>query len=76
MLNYNLDSVQAANKLVQLCEKYHEDMDIDIVHGRQVIDGRSLLGVFSLIWHFVTVNPIGTNNEKIKEFEKELKDTK
>lgn len=43
MLNYNLDSVQAANKLVHLCEKYHEDMDIDIVHGRQVIDGRSLL---------------------------------
>ena len=47
MLNYNIDSVQSAEKLIRLCEKYHDDMDIDIMHGRAVVDGCSLLGVTS-----------------------------
>ena len=47
MLNYNLDSLQSAEKLVRLCEKYRDEMelDIDIICGRQTVDGRSLLGL-------------------------------
>lgn len=76
MLNYNLDSVQAANKLVQLCEKYHEDMDIDIVHGRYIIDGCSMLGVHSLIGHIVSIEP-QTDDENLKsEFGEELEKIK
>lgn len=74
MLNYNIDSVQSAEKLIRLCEKYRDEMelDIDIIYGRQTIDGCSLLGVASLIGKFVTVSTIGRDKEKIKRFEEEL----
>ena len=74
MLNYNLDSVQSAEKLVRLCEKYRDEMelDIDVIYGRQTVDGCSLLGVTSLIGHFVTVNPIGRDKDKIHRFAEEL----
>ena len=32
MLNYNIDSVQSAEKLIRLCEKYHDDT---IIKGEQ-----------------------------------------
>ena len=76
MLNYNLDSVQSAEKLIRLCEKYHDDMDIDIIHGRTVVDGCSLLGVTSLIGKFVSINPIGRNKETIYRFADELESIK
>lgn len=74
MLNYNIDSVKSAEKLIRLCEKYRDEMelDIDIIYGRQTIDGCSLLGVASLIGKFVTVSTIGRDKEKIKRFEEEL----
>lgn len=72
MLNYNIDSVQSAEKLIRLCEKYHDDMDIDIMHGRTVVVGCSLLGVTSLIGRFVTVVPNATDKEMIHRFEEEL----
>lgn len=72
MLNYNIDSVQSAEKLIRLCEKYHDDMDIDIMHGRTVVDGCSLLGVTSLIGHFVTVKPNGKDENAVQMFAEEL----
>lgn len=70
MLNYNLDSVQSAERLIRLCEKYRDDigLDIDIIHGRQTVDGCSLLGVTSLIGKFVSVVPVGRNEDVIKLF--------
>ena len=78
MLNYNLDSLQSAEKLVRLCEKYRDEMelDIDVIYGRQTVDGCSLLGVTSLIGHFVTVNPIGRDKDKIQRFAEELEKIK
>lgn len=78
MLNYNLDSVQSAEKLVRLCEKYRDEMelDIDVIYGRQTVDGCSLLGVTSLIGHFVTVNPIGRDKDKIQRFAEALETVK
>lgn len=78
MLNYNLDSLQSAEKLVRLCEKYRDEMelDIDVIYGRQTVDGCSLLGVTSLIGHFVTVIPIGRDKDKIQQFAEELETVK
>ena len=78
MLNYNLDSVQSAEKLVRLCEKYRDEMelDIDVIYGRQTVDGCSLLGVTSLIGHFVTVSPIARDKDKIQRFAEELETIK
>lgn len=74
MLNYNLDSVQSAERLIRLCEKYRDDigLDIDIIHGRQTVDGCSLLGVTSLIGHFVTVKPNGKDENAVQRFSEEL----
>lgn len=74
MLNYNLDSVQSAERLIRLCEKYRDDigLDIDIIHGRQTVDGCSLLGVISLIGRFVTVVPNTTDKEMLQKFAEEL----
>lgn len=76
MLNYNLDSVQSAKNLVHLCEKYHDDMSIDVIHGRQTVDGCSLLGVASLVGNFVCINPIGDNREQMMKFAEELESMK
>ena len=72
MLSFNIDSRESAEKLIRLCEKYRDDMDIDIMHGRTVVDGCSLLGVTSLIGRFVTVVPNTTDTEMLQKFEEEL----
>ena len=78
MLNYNLDSVQSAEKLVRLCEKYRDEveLDIDVIYGRQTVDGCSLLGVTSLIGNFVSINPVEKDKEKICKFETDLEGIK
>lgn len=57
MLSYNLDSFESAKKLIGLCEKYKDQMDIDVICGRYIIDACSVLGVHSLIGHMVSLEP-------------------
>ena len=78
MLNYNLDSVQSAERLIRLCEKYRDDvgLDVDIIHGRQTIDGCSFLGVTSMIGKFVGVVPVGRDKDAIQGFTEELEKIK
>ena len=66
MLSFNIDSKESAEKLIRLCEKYRDDTEVDVSYGRQTVDGRSLLGVMSLIGHFVTVKP-QTDDKRIAE---------
>mgnify|MGYP001856867900 CR=1 FL=1 len=72
MLSFNLDSKESAEKLIRLCEKYRDDVEVDVICGRQTVDGRSLLGVISLIGHFVTVKPNGKDENAVQRFSKEL----
>lgn len=74
MLSFNLNTKEAATSLVHLCEKYRDELelDVDIIHGRQTVDGCSILGVISLIGNFVTVSPIGRDKEKIHRFSEDL----
>lgn len=76
MLNYNLDSIQSAEKLVKLCERYRDITDIDVNCGRHSIDGRSLMGAISLIGNFVTVNPQTDDQDIIRKFEIDLEGIK
>ena len=66
MLNFNLNSRSAAEKLIRLCEFYKDVMSVDVVCGRQILDGCSMLGVVSLIGNFVTVIP-NSDDENIKK---------
>lgn len=76
MLSFNIDSGEAAEKLVRLCEKYHDRMDIDVIHGRYIIDGCSLLGVHSLIGHMVSVDPQTDNKNLVERFGEDLEKIK
>lgn len=72
MLSFNIDSKESAEKLIRLCEKYRDDTEIDVSYGRQTVDGRSLLGVMSLIGHFVTVKPQTDNKSIVERFSEDL----
>lgn len=76
MLSFNLDSRESAEKLIRLCEKYRDDTEVDVICGRQTVDGRSLLGVMSLIGHFVTVKPQTDNEDVINKFSDDLEGMK
>ena len=72
MLSFNIDSKESAEKLIRLCEKYRDDTEIDVICGRQTVDGRSLLGVISLIGHFVTVKPQTDDKNIVERFSEDL----
>ena len=72
MLSFNIDSRESAEKLIRLCEKYRDDAEVDVTCGRQTVDGRSLLGVMSLIGHFVTVKPQTDDKNIVERFSEDL----
>lgn len=72
MLSFNIDSMKSAEKLIHLCEKYHDKMEVDVIHGRYIIDGCSMLGVHSLLGHTVTLEPQTDDKNLVEQFEKEL----
>lgn len=74
MLNYNLDSMEAAGKLTRMCEKYKGHMEIDVICGRQIIDAYSILGVYSLIGHIVALEPQSNETELLAQFQEDLKE--
>lgn len=76
MLSFNIDSRESAEKLIRLCDKYRDDTEVDVICGRQTVDGRSLLGVMSLIGHFVTVKPQTDNEDVINKFSDDLEGMK
>ena len=74
MLNYNLDSMEAAGKLTRMCEKYKGQMEIDVICGRQIIDAYSVLGVHSLIGHIVSLVPQTDDTSVLVQFQEDLKE--
>ena len=65
MIFLNLETLDKANKLVKICEKY--DIDFDVLYGRYIIDGKSVLGVTSLIGHIIKIVP-NTNDILLLEY--------
>ena len=60
-----LNTVDNVKKFVLECEKY--EGDIDVRQGRYVVDGKSMLGLYSLnLIEPVTVTMDGTDDEKMK----------
>ena len=76
MLSFNLDSKESAEKLIRLCEKYRDDVEVEVIHGNQTVNGCSLLVVFSLIGKFVGINTYSGDENKIQSFEEELEKIK
>ena len=72
MFNYSIDSFDSPGKLLRLCEKYHDKMEIDVLCGRYIIDGCSTLGVHSLVGHTVSFELGTDDNDVIKRFGEDL----
>ncbi len=62
-MKFKLATFEQAGKLVDFCNKFAED--IDIKHGRYVIDAKSILGVMGLVRNEVEIN-IVTDDENIR----------
>ena len=76
MLSYNIDSIESAEKLLRMCERYKDLMDIDIICGRYIIDAYSMLGVHSLIGHMVSVEPQTDNKNLVEQSGEDLEKIK
>lgn len=74
VISYNLDSIDAAEKLLSVCRKYRNTVDIDIVYGRYIVDAFSILGVHSLIGHIVTVVPQIDDKDLIEKIRMEIEE--
>ena len=72
MLSFNLNSKKSAEDLIKLCEKYRDDVEVEVIHGNQTVNGCSLLGVFSLIGNFVGIKPDSRDKDVIRRFTEEL----
>ena len=72
MVLLNLDSLDKVSKLTKVCERY--DVDVDIIHGRYTINGKSVLGVSSLIGNIVKIIPDTEDNLMLGYITRDLKE--
>ena len=71
MVSYFIKDADSAKKLVSVCEKY-EEAEIDVLYGRQIIDGKSILGVMSLMGRMVSIKVNSRNENDENDFEEEI----
>lgn len=70
-LKINLNEVSKAQDFVRICSKYEED--INVYSGRQIIDAKSLLGIFSLnLSENIETEILTVNNETFEHFQTEM----
>ena len=72
MLSFNLNSKKSAEDLIKICEKYRDDVEVEVIHGNQTVNGCSLLGVFSLIGNFVGIKADSRDESAVQRFAEEL----
>ena len=72
MLNFNLNSKKSAEDLIKPCEKYRDDVEVEVIHGNQIVNGCSLLGVFSLIGNLVGIKADSRDESAVQRFAEEL----
>ncbi len=70
MLSYQIKNQDDILKLVNACRELN--CEVDILYQKQVIDGKSVLGVASLMGHIVTVNANTDNKKELYKLEKAL----
>lgn len=57
-VDYELTTIEDVDKLVSLCKKY-PGLEVDVCCGSYSVDGRSYLGVASIVGRKVKVKAIG-----------------
>lgn len=72
MVLINLDCLETASKLVSVCEKYKDQMDMDVIYGRYIIDACSILAVTSLVGNIVKVQANTSDNSLLDSLESDI----
>lgn len=73
MIFITLDSLDKVNALTKVCEKYN-DIDTDVMHGRYIVNGCSVLGVSSLLGNIVKICPNTTDEETMNSIINDLEE--
>ena len=71
MTAFKIETLTDAQNLVNICNKY--PFNIDIIYSTQTVDGKSILGVSSLLGNYVSVIPITDDKDAIIKFENDIK---
>lgn len=71
LIAFKIETLDDAQNLVNICDKY--PFNIDVIHGIQTVDAKSVLGVASLLGNYVSVIPITDNEEMLNKLENEIK---
>lgn len=68
-----LESPEQVTEFINLCSKYNND--VNLYDGSVVIDGKSIIGVFSIQeGKEIEIEMLGADPEEIKDFKKRIKD--
>lgn len=73
MFFIQLKTLENAINLSNICNKYKDHMFIDVIHGRQNINGTNMLGIISLLGNIVKINPITHDDDLISTFYNDIK---
>lgn len=71
MTAFKIETLIDAQNLVNICNKY--PFNIDIIYSTQIVDGKSILGVSSLLGNYVSVIPITDDKDAVIKFENDIK---
>ncbi len=71
LIAFKIETLDDVQKLVNICDKY--PFNIDVIHGIQTVDAKSVLGVASLLGNYVSVIPITDDKEMLSKLESEIK---
>lgn len=71
LIAFKIETLDDAQNLVNICDKY--PFNIDVIHGIQTVDAKSVLGVASLLGNYVSVIPITDNEEMLNKLENKIK---
>lgn len=74
MIFLKLETLDQVNYLTNVCETYKDKMDVDISHGRYIVDGRSVLGVTSMLGNIIKIIPRTEDELLINYFYKDLEE--
>lgn len=69
--NIKLTTIQDVQKFIQVVTTY--DFEIDLVSGRYTVDGKSIMGIFSLdLMNALIVNAYTDSEEAWAKFSKDI----
>lgn len=73
VLDVSLNTINKVKKFTNIANKF--DCDVDVLQGKYIVDGRSIMGIFSLnLTETVTVEIESNDEKEIDRFLKKMEE--